>query len=84
MFVDFLLLLKYLTNFLSLCMKEHAKSQKGDQSGGGLGSNKGKRKVKYFCVESPPCLHDAGSEVYLKHGKKEKKGKIDSSSRKNG
>ena len=27
-------------------------------------------------MECPPCLHEAGSEVYLKQGKKENKGKI--------
>ena len=35
-----------------------------------------KEKWKYFGVECPPCLHEAGSEVYLKQGKKENKGKI--------
>ena len=35
--------------------------------------NFARRKFCYFCAASPPCLHEAGSEVYLKHGKKRKK-----------
>ena len=30
------------------------------------------RKGKYFCVESPLCLHEAGKEGYLKQKKKVK------------
>ena len=29
------------------------------------------RKGKYFCVESPLCLHEAGKEGYLKQKKGE-------------
>ena len=64
---------------LHICSNSHLKLSNNKRWWKGWQAKKDilqKEKWKYFGVESPPCLHEAGSEVYLKHGKKEKKGKI--------